>query len=213
MPADSVGVLAERGGAGHSGNEARFDQGGGGNNDAGVPQRVYVTGMILALGGILMVFMALVSAWVVRREFPNSDWQPIDLPRILWLNTLILAASSVALAHSRRCFLARRNAEHHHWWSVATILGTFFLAGQLLAWRQMFAAGLFLASNPSSSFFYVLTAAHGLHLLGGIAALLTLPLRRPRRLTRETATRVVALYWHFLAWLWLLIFALLVMER
>lgn len=213
MPASSVVELLERGGGGDSGNGARFGDGGEGNGRGGVPQRVYVTGMILALGGILMFFVALVSAWVVRKGFPNSDWQPVGLPRILWLNTLILAASSFTLARSRRCLINGRYADHLHRWGVATILGVFFLAGQLLAWRQMFAAGLFLATNAASSFFYVFTAAHGLHVLGGIAALLVVALRSPRRLTRETATRVAALYWHFLSGLWLLIFALLLLER
>lgn len=212
MPANSVAELLDRGRGGHSGNGARFGNGEGENSDAGVPQGAYVTGMILALGGILMFFMALVSAWVVRREFPNSDWQPIDLPRILWLNTLILVATSVTLARSRRCLIAGRDADHRHWWGVATILGVFFLTGQRLAWRQMFAAGLFLATNPASTFFYVFTAAHGLHVLGGIAALLAVALRPPRCLTRDTATCVVALSWHFPGALWLGVFAMLLLE-
>jgi cytochrome c oxidase subunit III len=190
-----------------------FSDDNNGNYQGGLPQRVYITGMLIALGGILMFFTALVSAWVVRRGFPNTDWQPIALPRILWLNTLILLASSAVLAFSRRCRIARRDSECRHCWAVTTILGMLFLAGQLLAWRQMFAAGLFLATNPGSSFFYVFTGAHGLHILGGIAALLWVGLRPSRRLTRNTATRVVALYWHFLGVIWVLIFALLVMER
>ena len=215
MPASSVVELVERnggrGGIG-AGNGGPFGNGGKGSGNPGIPQRTYVTGMVLALGGVLMFFMALFSAWVVRRGFPNSDWQPIELPRILWLNTLVLVASSLTLARSRRWLVAGRESDYRHWWGVTTILGAFFLAGQMLAWRQLFAAGLFLATNPSSSFFYVFTAAHGLHVCGGIAALIAVMLRPPRRLTRETATKVVGLYWHFLSALWLLIFALFLWE-
>jgi len=181
--------------------------GGGASPNGATPQRAYITGMFLALGGILMFFSALVSAWVVRRGLPNTDWQPIPLPHILWLNTLLLAASGVTLAYSRRCLRTGREADHRYWWGLTTILGMGFLAGQLLAWRQMLSTGLFLATSPGASFFYVFTAAHALHLLGGIAALFALAVRPPRRLTPDTATRVVALYWHFLTALWLLLVA------
>jgi len=212
MAASHVAELIERHGGGAAGNGGDFGDSGEESGNPGVPQRTYVTGMTIAVGGILMFFMALVSAWVVRRGFPNSDWQPIAMPRILWLNTFILLASSATIERSRRSLVVGRHADYRHWWGVATILGVFFLCGQLLAWRQMFAAGLFLVTNPSSSFFYVFTAAHGFHILGGIAALLAVAWRSPHRLTRETATKVVALYWHFLAALWLAIFALLLLE-
>jgi len=181
-------------------------------SSAGVPQRAYVTGMVLALGGIGMFFTALVSAWIVRRGLSNGDWQPIEFPRILWLNTAILLASSVALARSRHWLIAGREADYRHWWGVATILGALFLSGQILAWRQLRAARIFLAANPASSFFYVFTVAHALHVVGGIAALVVIALRRPRHLSRQTSTQVAALYWHFMGALWLMIFALLLVK-
>jgi len=180
---------------------------------ASVPQRTYVTGMTIALGGISMFFMALVSAWIVRKGLSNGDWQPIELPRILWLNTAILLASSLALARSRHWLIAGREADYRHWWGVATVLGALFLVGQVLAWRQLRTAGIFLATNPASSFFYVFTVAHALHIVGGISALVVIAMRRPRCLSRETETQVAALYWHFMSALWLLIFALLLVER
>jgi len=213
MPADSVVELLERGGGSHSGGGVPCGDGGGGNDNQGTPQSVYITGMILALGGILMFFMALISAWVVRRGFPNSDWQSIELPHILGLNTLILTASSFTLVRSRRLLVRGSEADYRHWWGVTAILGMFFLVGQIIAWRQMFATRLFLATNPASSFFYVFTAAHALHVLGGIAALVVVGSRPAQHLTLETATRVAAIYWHFLAVLWLLIFTILVVGR
>lgn len=209
MSGSAIFEAIEQKGGGNNGGRGFPARGGDGHREPGIPQRVYVTGMLIALGGILMFFAALVSAWVVRKGLSPADWQPFSVPRILWLNTTILLASSVTLTYSLRCLAARREADYRHWWGVTTILGALFLAGQLLAWRQMFASGLFLVTSPNTSFFYVFTAAHGLHVLGGVAALLAVEVHTPRRLTRETATRLVAMYWHFLGVLWLFIFAML----
>jgi cytochrome c oxidase subunit 3 len=167
--------------------------------------------MIIALAGILMFFMALVSAFVVRKGFSTNDWRPFEIPHILWLNTLILLASSFALARSRRLLLALDTEGFRHWWGVTAILGVFFLAGQLIAWRQLVRAGVYLAANPASSFFYVFTAAHGLHVLGGIVALLGVGFRSPRRMALTTATEVVSIYWHFMDGMWLFLFFFLLM--
>jgi cytochrome c oxidase subunit 3 len=203
-------------GGGSSGGDGGYG-GGEGNESSGaarVPQRTYVTGMTIGLGGILMFFMALVSAYIVRKGMPNSGWVPLPVfPRILWLNTLILVASSFTITRSRKLFRADDQPGFRHWWGVTTILGAFFLVGQVIAWRQMAHAGVFLATNPSSSFFYVFTAAHGLHLLGGILALLSVLVRPTHRLTRGTATEVVAMYWHFMDGLWVFLFLLLILGR
>jgi cytochrome c oxidase subunit 3 len=178
-----------------------------------VPQRAYVTGMTIALAGVLMFFMALVSAYIVRKGMPNSAWVNLAIPRILWLNTAILIASSFTLARSRSRFLASDDAGFRHWWGVTTILGFFFLIGQIIAWRQLAAAGVFLATNSASSFFYLFTAAHGLHLLGGVLALLYVAFRPTHRLTKSTATEVVSMYWHFMDGLWVFLFLLLLLGR
>ena len=204
------------GGGTPSGGDGGFgggDEWKGPSGSARVPQRAYVTGMVIALGGILMFFMALVSAYIVRKDMPNSAWVQLNVPRVLWLNTLILIASSFTLARSRGRLLADDLPGFRHWWSVTTILGVFFLIGQVIAWRQLAAAGLFLATNPASSFFYVFTAAHGLHLLGGVLALLYIAVRPTHRLTRGTATEVVSMYWHFMDGLWVFLFLLLLLGR
>lgn len=201
------------------GGGSSFDGGGGGGEGSAapgsgeVPQRTYITGMTVGLGGILMFFMALVSAYIVRKGMPDSGWRPLDVPRILWLNTLIIVASSFTLARSRRCFRADKQEGFRYWWGWTTALGIFFLAGQIIAWRQLVGAGIYLTTNPSSSFFYVFTAAHGLHLLGGVLALLSVAFRPTHRLTRGTATEVVAMYWHFMDGLWVFLFLLLLLGR
>jgi cytochrome c oxidase subunit III len=201
------------GGGASSGNGGGHEEGSGASGSGFVPQRTYVTGMIVGLGGILMFFMALVSAYIVRKGMPNSMWLPLDLPRILWLNTVILVASSFTLARSRTLFRADNENGFRYWWGWTTALGVFFLVGQVIAWRQLVAAGIFLKSNPSSSFFYVFTAAHGLHLVGGVLALLSVAFRPTHRLTRGTATEVVSLYWHFMDGLWVFLFLLLLLGR
>jgi len=223
MPSSSVTDEIELIGTGKGGGGSSFgddgNSGGGGDEWKGpsgsgrVPQRAYVTGMTIALGGVLMFFMALVSAYIVRKDMPNSAWVNLAIPRILWLNTAILIASSFTLARSRSRFLANDDAGFRHWWGVTTILGIFFLIGQVIAWRQLAAAGVFLATNPASSFFYVFTAAHGVHLIGGVLALLYVAFRPTHRLTKGTATEVVSMYWHFMDGLWVFLFLLLLLGR
>jgi cytochrome c oxidase subunit III len=179
---------------------------------SGNPQRIYVTGVTIAMGAILMFFMALVSAFIVRKGL-GGDWLPFAMPRILWLDTAILLVSSATLVHARSLFKRGDNVGFRHWWAVTTVLGLLFLTGQLIAWRQMVATGFYLASNASNSFFYVLTAAHGVHLLGGITALLFVGWGRLRKLTLATGTEIVSYYWHFMDGLWVFLFLLLLLGR
>lgn len=204
--------IIEAGGGGTPPSFAGGDDDGSPGGRFGLPQRVYVTGMAIGMGAILMFFMAFASAFIVRKGV-GSDWQAFPMPRILWLNTLILLASSVTIVRARHFFARGDREGFRHWWTVTTILGLLFLGGQLIAWRQMVISGFYLATNASSSFFYVLTAAHGLHLLGGIVALLYVGRGKLRRLTFATATEVTAVYWHFMDGLWVFLFLLLLLGR
>ena len=161
--------------------------------------------------GIVMLFAAFTSALVVRKGM-SFDWVPVRLPGILWLNTFVLLVSSAALEFSRRSLRARAAKGFMCWLAAALVLGLGFLAGQLIAWRELAARGIYLASNPGSSFFYVLTAAHGFHLLGGVVALAYVVLRaRPIALglARRTPVDVTAIYWHFMDALWIYVFFVL----
>lgn len=177
--------------------------GGGGRRDDGTPgiQR-YQTGMWLFLCAVTMVFAGFVSAYVVRRGMSN-DWRPLAKPPVLWFNTVVLLASSVTIEQARR-----RAGAAGAWLGITSLLGAVFLVGQSIAWMQLRAAGVFLASNPSSSFFYLLTGAHGLHLLGGVVALSYVALRGGR-----AAIEATTLYWHFMDGLWLFVFALVFVWR
>ncbi len=190
------------------------DDGGGSGGAAAVPRRAYFTAISLGLAAILMFFMALTSSYIVRKGL-GGDWQPVRLPPILWLNTLVLLASSATIEIARRQQAAAETGSFRRWWALTTGLGIVFLAGQVQAWRQLAAAGVFLATNPSSSFFYLLTAAHGLHLLGGIAVLVYVAFRawQYSRITQGTAAELAAIYWHFMDGLWIFLFLLLYLGR
>lgn len=182
-----------------------------GPGGSAVPQRAYLTGICLALASILMFFTALASAYLVRQGV-STDWVPIKLPAILWANTAVLLASSATIERARRLLAGGRPESFRRWWGLTTALGLLFLAGQFVAWTELRGAGVYLATNPSSSFFYVLTAAHGLHLVGGMAALLYLAWRdesREHRAGLQTAATATSVYWHFLGGVWLCVLLLL----
>jgi cytochrome c oxidase subunit III len=166
--------------------------------------------LLVLLAASIMLFAAFTSAFFVRRGLSN-DWVNTPLPRILWINTGVLVASSIALELARSALRAGRRVAFNRYWTGATILGALFLGGQYMAWRQLNDAGIYLATNPSSSFFFVLTCTHAVHLLGGISALgyidvqaLLLRLGPGKR----TAVDVSAYFWHFLDAIWIYLMAL-----
>jgi cytochrome c oxidase subunit III len=179
----------------------------------GAPQSVYGTGMIVGMGASSMFFLALVSASVVHRGMPESDWMPLRPPSILWLTSALAVASSLALVRARRMFKRGESHKFSTWWKITALLGICFLGGQILAWHKLASAGVYMVSNPSVGFFYVFTVAHGLHLLGGVIALLWISWRqahgwrKSRGISVSTATAVAALYWHFVTALWLFLFS------
>jgi cytochrome c oxidase subunit 3 len=191
------------GGGGHGGSdggESRAPSGRG--NDASL--QMGQTGIWIAMASIAMFFAAFTSAMVVRAGL-GADWTPVAVPHILYLNTAILLVSSLTLELSQRALKAGRIGQFSGWLFTTTGLGIAFLAGQLDAWRELRERGVYLASNPASSFFYLLTAAHGIHLLGGLIALLYL-VARHRRIAQGVRGRnhlkVAAIYWHFMDVLW-----------
>jgi cytochrome c oxidase subunit III len=189
---------------------------------AAVTATTATTGVWVGIGTITMTFAAFTSA-LVARQGAAADWQQFRLPPILYLNTLILLASSLTLQWSRR-WIARapepsgREApvavtvppQGVSWLSVTLALGLLFVCGQVLAWRDLVRQGVFLATSPSSAFFYVFTAVHGVHLLGGVGGL-TYVLRRMTRNgpVPRGALDAAALYWHFMDGLWLYLLLIL----
>lgn len=166
-------------------------------------------GIFLAVVGAL--FSLLASAYLARMS--GADWWAIPIPRLLWANTAVLIGSCVALQWA--VIEARRGVDEGVRLGLDAALATavLFLAGQIVAWLQLVAAGYVLADNPANSFFYMLTGLHGLHILGGLAVLA----RTRVRLLAGGATpsarlrlgiELCAIYWHFMLVVWLLLFAL-----
>ncbi|QGM46628.1 cytochrome c oxidase subunit 3 [Methylocystis heyeri] len=165
-------------------------------------------GVFLAVAGCLFSLMA--AAYFMRAGSP--DWRAPPTPGILWLNTMALIASSVTIQLA--AFEATRSDRSRlEFLLVASgVLSLAFLLGQIQAWRELVDAGVFASSNPASAFFYLLTGAHGLHLIGGLAAL-SLTIRRAwteqSNAALAASVELCAVYWHFLLFVWLLLFAML----
>jgi cytochrome c oxidase subunit III len=207
---------------GHGGGPASPPPGGddsGGNDGKGrrrgqpSPNRYY-TGIAAGIVSILMFFMALASAFLVRKG-SSADWVAVRIPRILWVNTIVLLASSATIELARKRLAAQDLSGFKRYWNFSAVLGVLFLTGQVLAWRQLESQGIYLASNPASSFFYIFTGAHALHLLGGVGALLYVALRNFDRakVSRGIAAEVTSYYWHFLDALWIFLLLLLYVGR
>lgn len=190
------------------------DDGGSSGRRRPVPRRAYFTALQLALAAIVMFFMALASSYIVRKGLGN-DWQRTSMPPVLWFNTAILLASSATMVMARRKLDRGDHDAFRSWWWLTAGLGLLFLAGQIVAWRELAAEGMLLATNPSSSFFYLLTAAHGLHLAGGILALFYVTFRQWKRsrISQETAAELASIYWHFMDGLWIFLLVLLTVGR
>lgn len=199
--------------------------------------RRYRMGMVLCIISVTTLFIGLSSAYMMRQGLgrwdPASqqfihDWQPLLLPfRQLWINTFLLLVSSISLELARRTMA--RNAEFHTlgivplrskadlpWLMLTVLLGFGFLAGQIVVWTSLRTQGLFLSGSPSSSFFYMLTGLHALHLSGGLIALLYAACAKWLRIrfeSQQIALDVTAWYWHFMGLLWVFIFGLLYYAR
>lgn len=185
------------------------DRRGGGGDRAS--RRASITGLFVLFAAVTMFFAALTSAMVVRRGL-SDDWVSTALPRVLWFNTALLLASSLALEAGHRKLKNGDRSGFNVYWSAGSILGACFLAGQYFAWAELNARGVYVYTNPSSSFFYVLTIAHAVHLAGGILALLYVGVQALRLRVGpavRTPVEVASYYWHFMDGLWIYLMLLL----
>lgn len=191
--------------------EGLGDFGGGGDGgDRGQPFDTAQIGLWVLLGSLTMLFASFTSAYLVRRT--GSDWAPLAIPPILWVSTAVLLASSVTMEAARRSFRRLQPLAFRKWALATFLLGSLFLLGQLLAWRQLAEQGIYLHSHPHSSFFYVLTGVHAVHIVAGVVAVLYVLAQSWRyRLTpgASVAPGLCATYWHFVDGVWLYLFGVL----
>jgi len=208
---------------------------GDGSPDYGARLRRARLGLAVLTAPIIMLFVSLTSAYVVRQGLPTldestntyvRDWIPVNLPiALLLVNTLLLLVSSITAELARRQ-ITRQAAlasvpaipgvslgreRGFPWLMVTVVLGAGFLTGQWMAWRELAARGFYLATSASSSFVYLLTATHAIHLIGGMLVLLyaaTVSLLKKPVESRRIVVDVTAWYWHFMLLLWIYIFGL-----
>jgi cytochrome c oxidase subunit 3 len=216
----------------------------GGDDGSGKPDyptrlRRARLGLLVALTPILMVFVSFTSAYIVRQGLPTldpqtnllvKDWIPVKLPTLLLVNTFVLLLSSLGMELARRQFrgeaafasaktapeVSSSKPNSMSWLAMTLILGLLFLFGQWTAWRQLAASGFYVSSTPSSSFVYLLTGTHAVHLMGGVLALFVASIAalfRRAVATRSIVIDVTAWYWHFMAGLWVYILCLLEFAR
>jgi cytochrome c oxidase subunit III len=171
----------------------------------------------LFIASVVMLFGAWTSAYIVKRGEPG--WSSFELPSLFWINTGIVLLSSVAMFWAQRS--ARRdNLEMTKVGITVTLLmGIAFLIGQLQAWDQMTAMGYYftgMGSNTSSSFIYVLSGFHGLHIIGGLVFLLIVLVKTFKLKVNSKnmiSIEMCSVYWHFLSLLWLYLFVFLILNR
>jgi cytochrome c oxidase subunit 3 len=232
-PIDQVG----RGGGPPAPPSGGGDGGGSGNGpNYGARLRRARLGLICAIATVSMVFISLTSAYIVRQGLPTfdgstntyvHDWGEVQLPwMLLAVNTLLLLISSVTMEAARRDVTRQAalapvrsipgvslgDERRFPWLGITVVLGVGFLVGQWMAWGELHNRGFYVATNPNSSFVFLLTATHAVHLLGGILALLwagVTSLRHKPIEARRIVVDITAWYWHFMALLWIYVFALL----
>jgi cytochrome c oxidase subunit 3 len=191
------------------------DGGDGGAGDFGgsFPISKGQLGIWILLTAVIMLFAGLTSAYIVLRGLPT--WQNIALPSLLLPNTAVLILSSFTIELSKRALRKNQFQAMKTWLALSGVLGLIFITGQLAAWRQLVHAGVYLPSTLQSSFFYVLTGLHGLHLLGGIAGLsfvLFKALRNRLTVFNHEPLKLCATYWHVMDAIWVYLVLLLLLS-
>lgn len=230
------GKIPHRRGYG-GGDDGDHDKDKGGWPNRNEKLRRYRVGMLLCIISVSTLFICLTAVYIMRQSMGRydprlkefvSDWRPLYLPYLqLWINTALLLVSSVTLELARRRML--RESEFYvlgiqppkakgdlPWLGMTLLLAFGFIAGQILVWTGLRSQGLFTRNNPSSSFFFVLTGTHALHLAGGIIALLFAAGAtwiKHRFESRQLIVEVTSWYWHFMGLLWIYIFGLLYFVR
>lgn len=176
---------------------------------------LYQLGILVTLAVVTITFGSLIFAFVYRSEVPQN-WKHIELPQTLWVSTILLLVSSALIEAGRRRLKLgdQRTFYRIMWW--ATGFGFLFLAAQLTAWFQILRTGVLLDRNPHSSFIFIFSGMHGVHILIGLAGLFYL-LRRTRehasgpkyQMTTRVWANAVASFWHYLDFVWIVLFVLL----
>lgn len=180
---------------------------------------LYRIAVIATLAFVTVTFSALALVFVLRSRVP-MNWRHIILPPILWFDTVVLIGSSITYEIGHRRLVENNQRAFYRWIAVTTALGALFLLGQVAAWWQILASGQLVENNPHSTFFFLFSGMHGIHIIVGLAGLGALlyrtrePASGPRwQMNTRVLANAVALFWHYLDGLWVVLFALLLFVK
>lgn len=175
--------------------------------------RIFTAFLLLV---VLMTFGGLIGAYIVISTNKELEWRPFSLPLQVWLSTMIILASSFTYHVSQRALDTNKQEKSKKWLLATTVFGAAFISSQILAWLALVSRGVYMQSNPYAGFFYILTAVHAVHVLGGICALGSVVLRtwyetfeEEELKERQNLSSVVGWYWHTMDALWIILFLLL----
>jgi cytochrome c oxidase subunit 3 len=159
-----------------------------------------------------MMFAALSSAYIILSS--GKEVPRVSMPRMFYASTILILLSSLSFAQANRSLRQEKVTKHSKWLSVTLVLGFLFLSAQLMGWKELAQQGVFFATHPHSSFFYLFTGLHGVHLMGGMEALIYLVvtmrrLKQPSDEKKLAATEFVGRYWHAMDGIWIWLFVLL----
>lgn len=180
--------------------------GGPGGGDATHDREVRAPGSIglwAFIGVVTSLFSLFLVAFAMRMDSP--DWHRVALPWQVWLSTGLLAAASVAMQLSTRAARAGHMERARTALRLGGLGAAAFVASQLWAWQALYALHVVPANNPAGSFFYLLTAMHGLHVVGGLVAFAYVAMDRGSGTRTVTRIGLCTRYWHFLLALWLVL--------
>ena len=169
-------------------------------------------GLRFLISAMSVLFFLVCVAYVVRMKV--ADWQALPEPWLLWFNTALLVFSSISMQRAVLAARLEQTTRSRNWFLAAGLFAWAFLAGQLWVWQLLNDSGYFLATNPANTFFYMMTALHGLHLLGGLGVWVysILKMRQDFEIIAvRSSIQLCATYWHFLLGVWIILYSLLLL--
>ncbi len=170
--------------------------------------------MWVGIASIVMMFAGLTSAYIVKKS--QANWTTFDIPKIFWYSTLVIILSSITLWLAQNAFRQREMQKYRTLVVGTLILGVLFIVMQLIGFNQLVQNGFTLTKNVSFSFLYIIVGLHGLHVVGGIIALLVLFIKAFSKKIRNydiVPVEVMSTYWHFVDFLWIYLLIFLIMIK
>ena len=163
----------------------------------------------VGIGSIVMMFAGLTSAYVVKRS--QANWQTFEIPQAFWYSTIVILLSSLTIHLSAKAFKERMMARYRKLLTLTMILGVLFVITQYIGFSDLWRNGFTLQSSVSYSFLYVIVGLHGLHVVGGVIALVVMSLKAFSTKQRNYSivpVELISTYWHFvdILWIYLLLF-------